>query len=255
MSAQYGPSTSTMGEYGTSTTMSGEYGPSPTPGYEPRGENPSEYSNLGTVPSLAKAHGTLMGLAFIVILPLGAFLVRFVRSKHAVWIHATCQLLGFAFVAAGLGVGVHMANVLHILYKQAHTYIGTIIFSLLFIQALLGYFHHWRYVATQKRTIWTFIHIWYGRVLVILGIINGGLGLQLAQLIGTSYSRAGMIVYSVLAGVIGTSLIALAMFGLSRDVLKKEEGEKVFLRNEAHAGNVHNEAHEGNVHNEAHEGN
>ena len=53
--------------------------------------------------------------------------------------------------------------------------------------------------------------MYYGRVLLILGIINGGLGLQLAS-DSPAYSRAGEIAYSVVAGVGGLILLAIIAF-------------------------------------------
>ena len=41
------------------------------------------------------------------------------------------------------------------------------------------------------------VHIWHGRILIILGIVNGGLGLQLAD-----NTTSGEIAYGVVAGVI-----------------------------------------------------
>ena len=40
------------------------------------------------------------------------------------------------------------------------------------------------------------MHIWYGRLLILLGIINGGLGLQLA-----ANTTAGEIIYGSVAGI------------------------------------------------------
>jgi len=78
----------------------------------------------------------------------------------------------------------------------------------LLLQPFLGYIHHRRYMRTQERSAWTVLHVWYGRVLILLGIINGGLGLQLAS--GSpAYSRAGMIVYAVLAALAGFLLVVL----------------------------------------------
>jgi uncharacterized membrane protein HdeD (DUF308 family) len=39
-------------------------------------------------------------------------------------------------------------------------------------------------------------HIWYGRILIICGVINGGLGLQLA-----ANSSNGNTAYGIVAGV------------------------------------------------------
>ena len=70
-------------------------------------------------------------------------------------------------------------------------------FSLMFFQPILGYIHHLVYVRSQKPTWWAVAHIWYGRALIILGAINGGLGLQLAN-----NSTGGEIAYGVVAGVV-----------------------------------------------------
>lgn len=70
--------------------------------------------------------------------------------------------------------------------------------------------HHRKYLATQQRTAWAVLHVWYGRILIFLGIINGGLGLKLA-----ANSTSGNIAYGVLAGFIGVAyLSAMVIFEL-----------------------------------------
>lgn len=66
--------------------------------------------------------------------------------------------------------------------------------------------------------------MWYGRVLILLGIVNGGLGLKLSS-DSPAYSRAGTIVYSVLAGIMGAVVIGLVILGGAKKVgQKKTEG-------------------------------
>lgn len=48
------------------------------------------------------------------------------------------------------------------------------------LQPAFGWFHHLHYVKHQGRGAVSYVHIWYGRVLMALGVINGGLGLRLA---------------------------------------------------------------------------
>lgn len=71
------------------------------------------------------------------------------------------------------------------------------------IQPIIGFFHHYRFVKTQKQGVWTLAHVWYGRVLTLLGIINGGLGLRLAR-----NSRSGEIVYGVLGGIVALAVLS-----------------------------------------------
>lgn len=80
--------------------------------------------------------------------------------------------------------------------------------ALLGIQPVLGWLHHLYYRKHQRRGIMGHVHIWYGRILIILGIINGGLGLQLA-----GSSRTWVIIYSVLAGVFSALYIGSIVTG------------------------------------------
>jgi hypothetical protein len=70
------------------------------------------YQDLHLVPSYAKAHGILMSVTFILIFPLGATVLRLVKSKHAVWIHAGIQLTGWALMLGGLATGLRVGKIL-----------------------------------------------------------------------------------------------------------------------------------------------
>lgn len=83
------------------------------------------------------------------------------------------------------------------------------------LQPFFGLIHHLRFRKTQQRTAWTEVHVWYGRILIILGIINGGLGIQLARTSG-----AGRIVYAVFGGLSGAALCVMAIL-IERGSLRK----------------------------------
>lgn len=91
-------------------------------------------------------------------------------------------------------------------------------FGALAVQALLGIIHHIMYKRRGKRQVWSYAHIWTGRALITLGIINGGLGLQLAK-----NSRASKIAYGVCAGFIWVVWMVIAV---ASDFRKKPEAEK-----------------------------
>ncbi|KAK3312690.1 integral membrane protein [Apodospora peruviana] len=169
------------------------------------------FEDQASVPSLATAHGILMGLAFVVFMPIGAVLIRSIESKNALWIHASCQLTGLALVIAGLVTGVRLFQIKDQLDNNVHTVLGAVIAVGILLQPFIGYIHHRRYVRTQQRSNWSTIHVWFGRTLLLLGIVNGGLGLQLA-LGSPEYSEVGLIVYSVLAGVAGLLLLGLIAY-------------------------------------------
>lgn len=69
------------------------------------------------------------------------------------------------------------------------------------IQPILGWWHHKNYLRYERRTAISHAHLWYGRALMIIGIVNGGIGLQL------SGASTGLIIaYAVV------SIIVFAMY-------------------------------------------
>jgi hypothetical protein len=48
---------------------------------------------------------------------------------------------------------------------------------MLFVQGALGHLHHAEFQRTKKRSGWSYAHIWTGRILIALAIVNGGIGL------------------------------------------------------------------------------
>ena len=90
---------------------------------------------------------------------------------------------------------------------------------LLFFQPLFGVLHHRVFVSERRKSIWTLIHVWYGRVVIALGIINGGTGLSLAADTGNqlpSMIRKGKIAYGVLAGVMVVLYVAVVLMAWVR---------------------------------------
>ena len=86
----------------------------------PFGPN-AKYDQFYKIPSLTTAHGTLMGLTFVVILPLGSIIIRLVKSKHGVWIHAACQMIGWVLMLAGLAKGIQLADIVDIVSMSPHS--------------------------------------------------------------------------------------------------------------------------------------
>lgn len=101
--------------------------------------------------------------------------------------------------------------------KQAHTRLGLTVVVLLFPQPLLGWLQHRHYTKTNKRGWINWIHVWYGRGLMVLGVINGGLGLQLAQNVRGSW----MIVYTVFAVIMGVLYSSSIIYRVLRDKRRK----------------------------------
>lgn len=68
--------------------------------------------DLSQVPDLAMVHGITMGLAFLVLFPTGAVLIRGLNIKQTMWIHASCQILGLLLMLGGFATGMRLGNIL-----------------------------------------------------------------------------------------------------------------------------------------------
>ena len=79
--------------------------------------------------------------------------------------------------------------------------------SLLIFQPLIGLLHHRAYGTSGTPTSWSIVHVWLGRVIVTLGIINGGLGLRLS-----ADTTNGEIIYGVLAGLVWSVWVGLTLW-------------------------------------------
>jgi len=75
----------------------------------------------------------------------------------------------------------------------------------------LGVLHHKLFKQYQRRTFWSYAHIWLGRSVITLGIINGGLGFLLAN-----NTRSGPIAYGIIAGIMWLLYITSAIVGERR---------------------------------------
>ena len=161
---------------------------------------------------MAQAHGALAAIAFVAIFPMGAILVRMASFRGLAWFHGGWQVFGYVVFIVAAGLGISMAKQDAYL-NQPHAIIGLLLLGVLFFMPLLGIVHHKVYKSVQKRTLWSYGHIFTGRVGIVLGMINGGLGLRLANA-----ERSYTIAYGVFAGLMGAIYISVIVFAeLKRD--------------------------------------
>jgi hypothetical protein len=122
-------------------------------------------------------------------------------------------------VAFGLGVWM-VNNIPYNLLDTYHPIIGIIVFVLLFFQPILGFIHHVQYKKHSRRTIWSYGHLWLGRIVITLGMINGGLGMLLASdapsFLSFRPTRGQIIAYGVIAGLVWLLWVAAAVIGERR---------------------------------------
>ncbi|KAL8796368.1 MAG: hypothetical protein Q9195_001275 [Heterodermia aff. obscurata] len=161
-----------------------------------------------------------MGFAFALLMPIGVFLIRLTSFKGLVWVHAGIQIFAYLAALAAFGLGAWMATVTgQWVPSNGHPIIGTIVIGLLVLQPFLGYIHHLIYVREHKPTLWIYSHIWYGRALILVAVINAGLGLQLS-----GNTVKGEIAYGVIAGVMFLLYLAVLAFSyMKKD--NRHEGE------------------------------
>ncbi|KAJ5666647.1 hypothetical protein N7462_011056 [Penicillium macrosclerotiorum] len=160
------------------------------------------------------AHAVLMTVAFVLLFPLIALALHVFPSSSIVRIHAILQLFTLAVVIAGFGLGIAMAKDIH-LFKHHHPVIGIVVVAcLVLFQPGMGLLQHRHFLKTSGTGPFAFLHRWLGRALIILGVINVGLGFQLTGIDSSDVPRGAVIAYGVVAGIIGlVYLVTVALAG------------------------------------------
>lgn len=180
---------------------------------------------LPPIATYQTVHGVLMAVSFVILLPMGAIFMNLIGG---VWAHAVIQMLAFFAIFAAFGVGVHLADILSLVgftpfydllqksfpkwqfsntarqtFKQDHTILGIVVVAFIFLQPFIGLLHHRQYKKLGQRSYFGHAHMWWGRIIIVLGIINGGLGLRLA-----GNSKKGEIAYGVVSGIAFVAYVA-----------------------------------------------
>jgi len=159
------------------------------------------------------AHAVLATLAFGLLFPVGGIMIRLASFPGLWWVHGLFQTVAYILYIAAFALGVIMATHMRMLHL-AHPIIGIVLFALLIFQPVLGFLHHVMFKKHSRRVVWSYGHIWLGRIVITVGVINGGLGLQLAQRTYVFAPGRGTIVaYAVLAGLVWVVYMASAVYG------------------------------------------
>ncbi|KAG6009059.1 hypothetical protein E4U21_003391 [Claviceps maximensis] len=128
----------------------------------------------------ATLHGTFMIFSIIGMMNFGVVLLR--ACGWAKW-HALNQCIATLGALSGLVLGVLTS----LLYNRSrsfshhHQILGFIIVAFILGQLGLGFKHHLEYQKTQAPTLFGKIHVWSGRVILFLALVNSFLGFALAQ--------------------------------------------------------------------------
>ena len=132
------------------------------------------------VPYLITIHAILLAGSFVLLFPLGVIILRW--FGHVKW-HWITQLFAAASCTVGLGVAVGFSRMdpEFSSFSQPHQIIGIVAVTALFAQAYFGYAHHLGFKRTGRRTAISYLHLWTGRLVVPLGMLEACLGFNLAS--------------------------------------------------------------------------
>ena len=221
-------------ESATATQSSGTSQPSGSSG-DKDGSSGSSGSSEGSSESgsntdlYRQAHGIIMASVVLFLLPIGVLMMYMPFAKRVMLAHAPVQFLSVLLLIAGLTLGVLLGRKIDQL-DAYHQIIGYIVVgSLVLFQPLLGLVQHLRFKKLGRRTIFGHIHRSFGRLLILLGIVNGGLGFYISGPVGSEYSpRWAVIAYSVVAAIVGAILISLAIW--SEFLRKPKQGSRKVVK-------------------------
>lgn len=119
-------------------------------------------------------------------------------------------------------------------FTNVHQGLGVVVMTLFFLQIPMGHIHHVNFASTGKRGVWSYAHIWNGRTVMALGIINGGLGLDFAgiknpndEYSGGLVDRKWVIAYAVVAAIVGSFYVCGLILKSLLERRIKEKREKI----------------------------
>ncbi|EKD17958.1 uncharacterized protein L3040_004498 [Drepanopeziza brunnea f. sp. 'multigermtubi'] len=193
-------------------------------GATPAGSIEAEESKPSHFNAVLRAHAIIGAIAFAIMYPLGAIAIRILSIKGLLWIHAGWMIFTYALAISCMGMGIWLA-VTDGYMSENHSRIGIVVVCGLVIQPFTGFIHHKLYKSSGSPNTATYPHVWFGRALIFLGVINGGLGLKLA-----GADKGEKIAYGAIAGVMYVAWIAVIAWAFirSRDRKEGETGEGVF---------------------------
>ncbi|KAF2421226.1 CBD9-like protein [Tothia fuscella] len=154
----------------------------------------------------SSGHALVMCVAFVIIFPLGIFLLRVLEKVN---LHMYAQSFGLLLVLIGFVSGMVLSKRYNRSknYSNGHQIIGILVFLLLIAQWVLGFLHHRTYQRTQQPTWMIKPHKYgLGPLTMALGIINAAFGFNfsLAGGLNLVYVPLVLVVFIILTLSIAT---------------------------------------------------
>lgn len=133
----------------------------------------STKSQGGSYNALVILHALLLGIAFVVVFPLGVMGLRY-RWKLTFRAHWLTQGIGSlaSFVGLAVAIALSIVGVEYDDFSEAHQILGICVVALLTVQIVAGYWHHLNFKRYGRKTAISYAHIWLGRTAIYGGMIN-----------------------------------------------------------------------------------
>jgi hypothetical protein len=179
-------------------------------------------------------HAIIMSLVFVVLMPSVALTLYLPYTKKVPHIHAPLQILNIILVIVGLTLGVRLAKPLG-LTAGYHQITGYTVVAILFsVQPILGLLQHLHFRKTGTRSGMGLGHQWLGRTVIILGVINGGLGMRESRPVDSWVPTYAPILYSIVAAVVLLIYLAVVVGTAMRKRAVRPTGKNDRRRHEMH---------------------
>lgn len=155
-----------------------------------------------------------MSLLFLGLFPFFALTLYLPYANKVRHIHMPLQIFATIMLIIGMALGITLGTRIGELDKY-HMIIGFVVVAILVLfQPALGLYQHLHYRKTGTRSNFGVAHRWLGRIVMVLGVINGGLGYQIS---GTTDAYIPYAVVAAIVFLIYISVIAFATWRGTRD--------------------------------------
>lgn len=173
--------------------------------------------SMNRMNTMRAAHGIIMSITFVILFPLFALSLYVIPySKTVPRIHAPLQIFALCLAIAGFGIGVSLAREQENA-DEYHPKIGYVVVGcLVLFQPAFGLAQHIHFRKTQQRGSYGVLHAWFGRSVLLLGIINGGLGFLWSGIGEPGTPKSAAIAYVVVAAIMVASYAGVILFSTFR---------------------------------------
>ena len=124
-----------------------------------------------SVPTLIIIHAVCLTGAFLLLFPLGVVALRWFK-----WVRVHWMLQALATLISLLGLVIAIAfsamDPVFNTFGEGHQIIGIVVVVYLLAQTVLGHLHHQNYKKIGRRTWISHTHLWMGRLVILLGMLN-----------------------------------------------------------------------------------